>query len=74
MDILNQIVVADVVSTIVFTFIGVLMMGACWWAINKISPFSVVREIEQDQNVALAIIVGSIFLSLSIIIASVVIS
>jgi hypothetical protein len=34
----------------------------------KISPFSIRQEIEKDQNVALAIIVGSVFVSLAIII------
>jgi uncharacterized membrane protein YjfL (UPF0719 family) len=33
-------------------------------------PFSVVKEIEQDQNTALGIIIGSVLIGMSIIIAA----
>jgi len=36
----------------------------------KLSPFSVRKEIEEDQNTALAIILGSVLIGLSIIIAA----
>lgn len=62
---------AEVVSTIFFAFLGVGLMGLCWWAITRMAPFSVVREIEQDQNVALAVLIGAVFLALAIIIAAV---
>ncbi|HMM58865.1 MAG TPA: DUF350 domain-containing protein [Candidatus Rifleibacterium sp.] len=38
--------------------------------ICKISPFSVRKEIEIDQNTSLGIIIGSVMVGLSIIIAS----
>ena len=37
---------------------------------EKLTPFSVVKEIEEDQNVALAVIVGAVVLGISIIIAA----
>jgi putative membrane protein len=36
----------------------------------KLSPFPVIREIEEDQNIALAILMGSVVIGLSIIIAA----
>jgi uncharacterized membrane protein YjfL (UPF0719 family) len=36
----------------------------------KIYPFSVVKEIEEDQNTALGILFGSVFIGLSIVIAA----
>jgi uncharacterized membrane protein YjfL (UPF0719 family) len=36
----------------------------------KVIPFSVRKEIEEDQNTALAIIMGSVILGLAIIIAA----
>jgi uncharacterized membrane protein YjfL (UPF0719 family) len=35
-----------------------------------VSPFSVKKEIEEDQNTALAIMIGALILGISIIIAS----
>jgi len=37
---------------------------------HKFLPFSIVKEIEQDQNTALAIVMGSVILGISIIIAA----
>ena len=49
-------------------------MGACWWAINRFTHFSVIKEIEEDQNTALAVLIGSVFLALAIIISAVILS
>jgi putative membrane protein len=62
---------AEIISTIFYTGLGVALMALCWWLITRLSPFPVVKEIEQDQNVALAILIAAVFLSLAIIIAAV---
>jgi putative membrane protein len=62
---------AEVASTIFYTALGVGLMGICWLIITRLAPFSVIREIEHDQNVALAVLIGAVFLSLAIIIAAV---
>lgn len=62
---------AEVVSTVFYVGLGVGLMAACWWLITKLAPFSVIREIEHDQNVALSVLIGSVFVSLAIIIAAV---
>jgi putative membrane protein len=55
-------------STVVYSVIGLAVFGLAFLLMVKISPFSIRKEIETDQNVALAIIVGSVFISLAIII------
>ncbi|MEP0505613.1 MAG: DUF350 domain-containing protein [Paracoccaceae bacterium] len=42
--------------------------------IRKLSPFSIIKEIETDQNIALAILIASVFVSLSLIISAVILS
>ena len=74
MDAVLTIQISEIVSTIIYTFIGVALMGLCWWLINRLTHFSVVKEIEEDQNTALAILIGSVFIALSIIIAAVITS
>ena len=51
-----------------YSVIGLALFGLAFLLMVKISPFSIRKEIEKDQNVALAIIVGSVFVSLAIII------
>lgn len=74
MDVFSAIALSEVVSTILYSILGVIILGACWWVITKLSPFPIVKEIETDQNVALAILIGSVFVALSIIIAAVILS
>ena len=58
------------VNSLVFCVLGVAMFGLSFWAIVRVTPFSVRREIEEDQNVALGIIIGAVMLGVAIIIAS----
>ena len=74
MDLLSSIQIAELVGTVFYTLIGVILMWGCWKVLDWITPFSIVKEIEEDQNVALAILIGSIFLALAIIIAAVILS
>ena len=60
----------NIVSTAVFAGIGLAVFGLAFWIITKISPFSVRKEIEEDQNVALAIIFAGVIIGVSLIISS----
>ncbi len=59
-----------ILQSVVFSFLGVLVFGLAFFVICKILPFSVRKEIEVDQNTSLGIVLGSVILGLSIIVAS----
>lgn len=56
--------------TLAYTVFGIIVFGVAFWLITKLVPFSMRKEIEDDQNTALAILVGAVLLGLAIIIAS----
>lgn len=56
------------VSTVVYSLIGLALFALALLLMVKIAPFSIRKEIEEDQNTALGIIIGSVFISLAIII------
>ena len=56
--------------TLVYTAFGMLVFGLSFVVIVRMTPFSVRKEIEEDQNTALAIVLGSVFIGLAIIIGS----
>ncbi|KGM49293.1 DUF350 domain-containing protein [Pseudooceanicola atlanticus] len=70
----DTIILAEVVSTIVYSAIGLGLMAAVWMLISWLTPFPIVKEIEEDQNSALAILVGAVFVAMAIIIAAVILS
>ena len=59
-----------ILAAVIFTVIGVVVFLIVFWAIVKLTPFSVRKEIEEDQNTSLAIIVGSVLIGIAIIIAA----
>ena len=60
----------QIVATVVYTVIGAVVFGVAFAAMVKLSPFSIRKELEEDQNIALAVLFGSVVIGLSIIIAA----
>lgn len=59
-----------VVTTVVFVVIGLLVFALAFLVITKATPFSVRKEIEEDHNTALAIVIASVILGVALIIAA----
>lgn len=57
-------------TTIIFVLIGLIVFAAAFFIIVRVVPFSVKKEIEDDQNTALAILIGSMIIGMAIIIAA----
>lgn len=62
--------VHGMVMTFIYSGIGMLVFSLFFFLIVKIAPFPVIKEIEEDQNVALAILLGAVMIGLAIIIAA----
>ena len=59
-----------VIASLVFTGIGIAVFGVAFVIIKAITPFSIRKEIEEDQNVSVGIVIGSVIIGLAIIIAA----
>lgn len=70
----EAIVLAEVISMLFYTFLGMLLLWIAYKVIDIVTPFPIIKEIEEDQNTSLAVLIGSVFLSMSIIIAAVILS
>ena len=57
-------------TTVIFVAIGLVVFAIAFLIVVLVAPFSVKKEIEDDQNTSLAIIIGSVILGVAIIIAS----
>jgi putative membrane protein len=58
------------VTAIIFVLLGLLIFAVAFIIIIYVSPFSVKKEIEEDQNTSLGIIIGSVIIGIAIIIAA----
>ena len=60
----------SIATSLVFSAIAMVMFAIAMWIVSKVLPFSIRKEIEEDQNASLGIVLGSIIIGLSIILAS----
>lgn len=67
---LADVHVAQVVSTVTYALLGIGVFGLAYAIIERISPFSVKKEIIDDHNVAMGIIVGCVMIGLALIISA----
>ncbi len=58
------------VSTLAFSAVGLALFLAAFLCIVKIAPFSIRKEIEEDQNLALGVIIAAIIIGLAMIVAA----
>jgi len=67
-----SVILYGIVDTVVYSLIGIILMGLGFLIISFFTPFSIKKEIEDDQNISLGIIIGAVILGISIIVASVI--
>jgi uncharacterized membrane protein YjfL (UPF0719 family) len=64
------LLVQHLLAAVVFSAVGIVVLALSFWIMEKLTPFSLVKEIEEDQNVALGIVLGAIAIGISLIIAA----
>jgi len=57
-------------TTLIFVALGLIVFAAAFFIIVRVVPFSVKKEIEDDQNVALAVLIGSMIIGMALIISA----
>jgi uncharacterized membrane protein YjfL (UPF0719 family) len=60
----------ELIPTVIYFAVGLLLFGFSILLMEKVSPFSIRKEIEEDQNVALGILMGGMMIALAIVLAA----
>lgn len=58
------------IGTLIFVIVGLIFFGLSYVVLSLIVPFSIRKEIEDDHNIALGIVIGSMLIGIAIIIAA----
>jgi putative membrane protein len=66
LDLLGQ----HLLAALIFSAIGVMIFFAALLAMEKLTPFSIVKEIGDEHNTAVAIIVGAIIIGIAMIVSA----
>ncbi|MGH9672303.1 MAG: DUF350 domain-containing protein [Bryobacteraceae bacterium] len=62
--------VGFLINALVFALLGIVMFVLAFAILDKITPYSLWKEIVEEQNVALAVLVGAMSVGICIIIAA----
>ena len=64
------LLIRHLLAAVVFAVVGIVVLALSFWLMETLSPFSIKKEIEEDQNVALGVVMGSVVIGISLIIAA----
>lgn len=62
--------ISNVVNAIIYAGIGIVIFAAAFILIDKLTPYHLWKEIVQEHNTALAILLGAMSIGICVIIAS----
>ena len=62
--------VSNIVNALVFALIGIIIFSVAFIVLDKLTPYHLWKEIVQEHNMALAVLVGSLSIGICIIIAA----
>jgi putative membrane protein len=57
-------------TTVIFVTLGLIVFAVAFVIVVLVAPFSVKKEIEDDQNISLAVIIGSVIIGIAMIISA----
>jgi uncharacterized membrane protein YjfL (UPF0719 family) len=60
----------NLLNAAIYAFLGIVIFIVCFFILDKMTPYHLWREITEDKNIALAILIGAISLGMCIIIAA----
>ncbi|MCC7496908.1 MAG: DUF350 domain-containing protein [Bryobacterales bacterium] len=61
---------AFMLNAIVYAVLGIIILVLAFVIVDKMTPFDLWKEIVEEKNLALAVLVGSMSLGIAVIIAS----
>ena len=62
--------VLNIRAALVFAFIGIAVFVSAFMIIDKLTPYDLWKEIVEEKNLALAVLVGAMSIGICIIIAA----
>jgi uncharacterized membrane protein YjfL (UPF0719 family) len=67
---MNPSLVTNLVNAAVFALLGIVVFTVAFVVMDKVTPYHLWKEIVQEHNTALAILVGAMSIGICVIIAA----
>ncbi len=66
----EQMKFSALLSSLLYSFLGVFIFWICFLIIDRFTPYHLWKEIIEEKNTALAVVVGGIAIGICIIVAA----
>lgn len=60
----------NIVAAVTFAALGIVVLLVSFFALDRLTPYTLWKEIVDEHNTALAVLIGAIALGISIIVAA----
>ncbi|QES87233.1 DUF350 domain-containing protein [Rhizosphaericola mali] len=67
---MNYFFLGPVISSIIYSLVGLAILLLGYWIIERLTPEQTWKEISENKNIALAIIMASLIIGISMIISA----
>ncbi len=62
--------IQSLINSVIFTSLGLVFFAIAFYVISAVTPFSIRKEIEDDQNTALGIVIGSVIIGIALVVSA----
>jgi putative membrane protein len=62
--------VEQLVASLLYAAVGLVVFAIAWKIAEKLLPFNLIKELTEDDNVAVGIVMAAVILGLALIVAS----
>ncbi len=59
-----------ILNALLYSVLGIVIFAVVFWIVDQLTPYALWKEIVEEKNLALAILVGAVSLGMCIIIAA----
>ena len=67
---MDALALRSVMAALVYSVLGIVVFGVTFKIIDALTPYHLWRQLVEEKNVALAIVVGSMAVSIALIVAA----
>ena len=67
---MDALALSSVMAALVYSVLGLVVFWVTFLIVDALTPYHLWRQLVEEKNVALAIVVGSMALSIALIVAS----
>ncbi|NOY94296.1 MAG: DUF350 domain-containing protein [Deltaproteobacteria bacterium] len=62
--------IQSLINSVIFTSLGLVFFAIAFYVISAVTPFSIRKELEDDQNTALGIVIGSVIIGIALVVSA----